>query len=218
MNAYLAASALIAACCSRDERSPTAAVDDLSPRRTLRCWRTAIVHAQDDIAGLGQRAVEEHAVATPAVHNRLVRRFAVNENNHRVLLHGVELGRLEHPTVECHSFTNAHGEELRRMREHRRQSGRQRRRVAHPPERSVRGEIDDVHRRRFVDARVGMERACGVRCGVVAVRPRLLLAASHARVHPSHRASTDRDIVGWRSRVRPENTASLPARPPQRDP
>ena len=54
------------------------AVDDFPPRRALRRRRAAVVEADDDVAGVGERAMEQHARAAPAIGHGLRRRLAVD--------------------------------------------------------------------------------------------------------------------------------------------
>ena len=145
----------------------------------------------------GERAVEEHAVAAPAIDDRLARRLAVHVEEQRVLPCGIEVGRLHHPAVERHAVADVDREELDRRASARGASFALQRRV-----------VDQRAQRR--DGRAGSRgRSTGgaskreyvwnaqraIRRDVVAVRAAADLRASGARAAAAVEAARDRDTA-----------------------
>ena len=81
-----------------------------------------------DVAGFGQRAMEEHRAALPVIGDGLSGRLAVDVDDDRIASRGSKMRRLEHPAVEHDAVADVDREELDRAGEHR----RERRRAAPP--------------------------------------------------------------------------------------
>ncbi len=150
------------------------AVDDLSPRRASRRRRAAIVDADDDVAGFGQRAMEQQLRAAPRIVDRLPRRLAVDVRDERILLRRVERRRLQHVAIELHALADVDAEELRRRIEQRLHLGDHRGRIGQRAHRLVARQLDHLRQRRLLELRVGVERQLAVRRHVVAMRARLI--------------------------------------------
>ena len=150
------------------------AVDDLSPRRAPRRRRAAVVDADDDVAGFGQRAMEQQLRAAPRIVDRLPRRLAVDVRDERIFLRRVEGRRLQHVAIELNAFADVDAEELRRRIEQRLHLRDHRGRIGQRAHRLVARQLDHLRQRRLLELRVGVERQLAVRRHVVAMRARLI--------------------------------------------
>jgi hypothetical protein len=89
------------------------AVDDLAPVATLERWGAAVVEARHDVATIGEHVEPEVAATAPRVAHCGARGLAVNVDQERVALGGVEVGWLDHPAIELHSLADVQLQELR---------------------------------------------------------------------------------------------------------
>ena len=209
MNACRAASARIAAACSFDDRSPTRPVNDLPPRRAFRRRRAAIVEAHDDVAGVGERAMEQHPSPAPAIDHRLdppARRR--REHDDGILACRIERDGFSIQPSSTDAAADVHREELDRRLTTGAKLASQRRRVGERAQRPMRRQFDDVGDAAAIESRPGVERQPAARREIVAVRAGLIRGRHPLGRRRIHRASSDRDSAASRSTATRGSTAS----------
>ena len=88
------------------------AVNALAPGPAAGSGRAPVVEAHHHITALGEHAVPEIEIASPAVDHVLGGRLTVDVNEHGILLGGIEAGRFEAPAVKHHAIADVNAEEL----------------------------------------------------------------------------------------------------------
>ncbi len=88
------------------------AVNALAPGSAAGSGRAPVVKAHHHIAALGEHAVPEIKIASPAVDDVLSGRLAVDVNEHGILLGGIKAGRFQTPAVEDHAIADLDPEEF----------------------------------------------------------------------------------------------------------